>query len=582
MDNIFQNWPQFRIHPPADDLLQKLVNLREATSSNECARHSKKIVDKTILMIGTQNYSLHVYSMCHLLSALSASGVTFENLYQFTGTISKNTVEHLLNQNPSTSSILIQAKSIEFKDNHGKVWFAYSLSQAPLSLCLFDFLIEIIDPVQMQKHYEFLGNKPKQNDIKSISNEISRDMYAYLKDRLPTSSAQDRADLFTNYVKTLSQENQTTRHLSELIADDMIFDFWDLNKHDEKLRLKLYSSCVFSWAMFRDALSSSHQLAFEPIEDLNGTDDPKLTEVDRVTHRRWIEREQALAGQTEFFQPCLTSASFDFVCNKENESPLTLLEEVSAKKLKTIKLLNKKEIGKIEPLCQLGRQAGFILKSEFRLSTFSPTQFQLVEKKRKNHSTQPVLEGMMKIPNEQYLQHRREVERLAITCEELAFTSACRLIETGYHFGLTTLLEASQGEDRNRLERFLKEQSKILEGKHVSTKEAEVYAEKILKIIPKELPEIAKKMKDNFQKYRRSGLNRRKSQHEDDFSLWSEEIIRSVPKLIKISNFIKNVFENSLLTEEEDRLAQLTAEDKQIFFKSFNSLYGEIDEYKQS
>ena len=136
-------------------------------------------------------------------------------------------------------------------------------------------------------------------------------MYAYLKDRLPTSSAQDRADLFTNYVKTLSQENQTTRHLSELIADDMIFDFWDLNKHDEKLRLKLYSSCVFSWAMFRDALSSSHQLAFEPIEDLNGTDDPKLTEVDRGTHRKWLEREQELAGQTEFFQPCLTS---DDIC----------------------------------------------------------------------------------------------------------------------------------------------------------------------------------------------------------------------------------------------------------------------------
>ena len=67
---------------------------------------------------------------------------------------------------------------------------------------------------------------------------------------------------------------------------------------------------------------------------------------------------------------------------------------------------------------------------------------------------------MMKIPNEQYIQHRREIERLAITCEELAFTSACRLIETGYPFGLTTLLEASQGEDRNQLERFLKEQSK--------------------------------------------------------------------------------------------------------------------------
>jgi hypothetical protein len=42
------------------------------------------------------------------------------------------------------------------------------------------------------------------------------------------------------------------------------------------------------------------------------------------------------------------------------------------------------------------------------------------------------------------------------------------------------------------------------------------------------------------------------------------------------------VFKNSLLTGEENQLAQLTDEDKQVFFKSFNSLYGEIDEYEQS
>ncbi len=40
------------------------------------------------------------------------------------------------------------------------------------------------------------------------------------------------------------------------------------------------------------------------------------------------------------------------------------------------------------------------------------------------------------------------------------------------------------------------------------------------------------------------------------------------------------MFENSLFTEEEGQLAQLAAEDKQIFFNSFNSLYGEIDENK--
>lgn len=582
MDNIFQNWPQFRIHPPADDLLQILAHLREATSSNNNPRHSKKIVDKTILMIGTQNYSLHVYSMCHLLSAFSAAGISFVNLYQFNGTITKTSVQNLFTQHSSTSNILIKDKTIDFTDGYGKIWFAYNLSQGPLSLCLFDFLIEIVSPTEIQEHYKLLGKSTNQNDVKSISNEISRKMYAYLKDRLPTSSAQDRADLFTNYMKTLSQENQAEGSLSELIVDDMIFDFWDLKKHDENLRLKLYSSCVFSWAIFRYALSSSYHLAFEPIENSNELNDPKPTEVDKVTHRKWVEREQNFGDEAKKTQPCLTSNSFDYLSNEQTESPLTHLKQVSTENLNTIKLLNNREIGKIEPLCQLGNQAEFILKSEFRLSIFSPIQFQLVEKKRKDHSTQPVFRGIMNIPNQQYLQHRHEIETIATTCEELAFTIASRLIETGYPFGLTALLEASTGDDRKQLEHFLKEQAIELEGKSVSSEAAKIYAEKMLKIIPKELPEIAKKMKNNFQKYRRFGINKRKSQDEGDFSLWCEEIMQSVPRLMKIRNFIKNVFKNSLLTGEENQLAQLTDEDKQVFFKSFNSLYGEIDEYEQS
>ena len=60
MEHIFQNWPQFRLHPPAEDLLQKFQNLREATVTDGRSRHSKKVVDKTILVIATQNYSMHM------------------------------------------------------------------------------------------------------------------------------------------------------------------------------------------------------------------------------------------------------------------------------------------------------------------------------------------------------------------------------------------------------------------------------------------------------------------------------------------------------------------------------------------
>ena len=585
MEHIFQNWPQFRLHPPAEDLLQKFQNLREATVTDGRSRHSKKVVDKTILVIATQNYSMHIYSLCHLLAALSAAKVEYEILYDFKSTITKQTIEQLFVTNFQTSAFKVKNDSIEFACKSGSVWFAYSLAQGPLSLCLFDFLNESVGILELKNAYHHLGASPTQQQVRTISNQISKKVYSYLKDRLPTSSAQDKAVLFASHIRNLSEGRHTKSRLIEIIDDDMIFEFWDLNKHNEKLRLKLYSSCVLSWANYRQALSSSNYLAFEPSE--NSNDDAskgKPSEIDKLAFRQWGEhnKNQSEEDETVFPENYLTATSFDTFFEEQSNLPLDYLDAVSSTSLKETKFLNNKEVGIVEGLCQLGPQAKFIFKSEFRMSTFSPIQSQLVQKQREKSNTKDVLNSILKVSDELYFEHKRELEQLANTCEELALTGASRLCEAGYPFGLTTLQEAFNEQDRQQLNTFLKEQAAELDGQTLSIEDAKIHAAKLIEDLSKSLPDLSSKMKNNLKKYRRHGLNKRKKQDDKNFHLWCEEIVHTVPKLLKLSEFIKNTIKVSLLPEEKQQLSLLTAEDKNRFFTSFRSLYGETDEYQQS
>ena len=186
------------------------------------------------------------------------------------------------------------------------------------------------------------------------------------------------------------------------------------------------------------------------------------------------------------------------------------MDAVSSTSLKETKFLNNKEVGIVEGLCQLGSQAKFIFKSEFRMSIFSPIQSQLVQKQREKSNTKDVLNSILKVSDELYFEHKRELEQLANTCEELALTGASRLCEAGYPFGLTTLQEAFNEQDRHQLNTFLKEQAAELDGRTLSIEDAKIHAAKLIDDLSKSLPDLSSKMKNNLKKYRRHGLNKRK------------------------------------------------------------------------
>jgi hypothetical protein len=586
MDNIFQNWPQFRLHPPADDLLQSLQHLREATVIQSRPRHSKKSVDKIILMIASQNYSIPLYSLFHLLAALSASGVKFEDLYRFQNTISKQSVEQLLTHRHLPNFLTRNNNLIEFNDKDGNKWFTLAYSQGPISLCLFDFLIETIGPEWIQKIYISLGKTPSQDQIRTTSNEISKSVYAYLKDRLPTSSVQDRAELFSDYIKSLGNGRLTETNLFELIDDDMILEFWELHKDHENFRLKLYSTCVFSWAKYRHAIAVSDKLTFETIDNFDENGESKISVMDKLSHKNFVEQEKYEQRTTQedtdaiFPNRCLTADSFDFFFEIQDQTPIQLLEYVGADKLQKIKCLNKKEVKILEPLCQLGNQAHYFIKSEARMSVFSPIQSQLVEKIRKKDSIDYICKNILTIPEQKYLEHLEELEEMAKTCQELALNAASRLCETFHPFGLITLREATEGTHEIQLEEFIKKQNSGAIEIPDSIKTAESKAIQILENLPKALPGLSEIMKENLKKYRRFGLNKTKKQSDDDFLQWRDEIMFTVPILMKLNNFIRMGIKNSSFSRDKIELNQVLADDKKFFFISFSSLYGGKDDQK--
>ena len=156
MEHIFQNWPNL-------DFTHRLRICCKISKPQRgyCNKWSFSTLEKgrrqNYSLIATQNYSMHIYSLCHLLAALSAAKVEYEILYDFKSTITKQTIEQLFVTNFQTSAFKVKNDSIEFACKSGSVWFAYSLAQGPLSLCLFDFLNESVGILELKNAYHHLG-----------------------------------------------------------------------------------------------------------------------------------------------------------------------------------------------------------------------------------------------------------------------------------------------------------------------------------------------------------------------------------------------------------------------------------------
>ena len=96
---------------------------------------------------------MHIYSLCHLLAALSAAKVEYEILYDFKSTITKQTIEQLFVTNFQTSAFKVKDDPIEFACKSGCL--VCQLSSRTSSLCLFDFLNEIVG-IRIENAYHHL------------------------------------------------------------------------------------------------------------------------------------------------------------------------------------------------------------------------------------------------------------------------------------------------------------------------------------------------------------------------------------------------------------------------------------------
>mgnify|MGYP000453829689 CR=1 FL=1 len=87
-----------------------------------------------------------------------------------------------------------------------------------LSFCKISFVIETLREEKINKLVSY-------KDLKSLSNSLSKKVYNYLKDLLPSSYLQHFSSAIGNRIAS-KKEDDSYVILSSDISDDFILDFW--------------------------------------------------------------------------------------------------------------------------------------------------------------------------------------------------------------------------------------------------------------------------------------------------------------------------------------------------------------------
>ena len=131
----------------------------------------------------------------------------------------------------------------------------------------FNFLCEALGFDVFIDIYNQLGKDTKAATIKTISNDLSKQLYRFLGEHLPRSSERKIAMLLQDYIA--SQIDDHASLTADDVNDDIIFNFWCEKSLDPELSLKLYDTSLQAWINFRQGLqlASHYSLHTDSLDD---------------------------------------------------------------------------------------------------------------------------------------------------------------------------------------------------------------------------------------------------------------------------------------------------------------------------
>ena len=553
--NFFDNWKEFSLKKPDEMILNHYDIVKNHTDINGDLKHKNtKEIIKVFSLFITHNYGSSIYELCNFLKYLNQINLSIYNVMVLN---SHDIVKKIKKINITNNQNISNKVTLKI-ENH---LFDISYFRISTYILMLDFIEEFIGIKEILNIEEKIDKLLSYNDLKLISNNLSKKVYIYLKNFLPTSYIQRFSSAIGNQIIT---EKKDENHVivSEDISDDFILNFWIHSRFIEKeLLIKTFSLAADLCFIYKKSIDINNSYNLTIVDQIND-DEPW----------NFLSNEDI-----DIFMNQLMESSENIISNSIN-----YMQNLHEKK---INILKKNEINEIKIFSKYENLSFNLSLTILRISVFGNIQNKIIEAQRRKKLN--LKEDLFLLSNDlKYIDQKNIYEKLILNINSLKEIVFYKLWMFEAKETFEFIKDFLSEKELEYFDKFLIEQKHKFNIAIVSKKENfsnleknfEYELEKLFinfKAFLKQENQISKFnefnnyldiLRKKTKMFRRSGV---------EFNINNSENIKNLVKIYKSLNEI-NKFLSKLLIAFNSNIIKLDTQfnnDKTIFFQHFSYLY---------
>ena len=532
---------------PSHELLDLIRTIFDITVADGRPRHSEQARKNLLKVLAGHSYAKVIFPLCHFLSVSAQNGVALYHWFAMSQPVTARSLAQGL-QSAANAPASERHQTIAESSRHNQT-FDVNLVHIAKHSALLDLILEIIGYDQLEAFYNHLATAKNRQDVTATSNEISREIYHFLKNHMANASTAKKAKSLRDFLAARYGADYPIS-VSD-IDDELIVDFWIQFSIDADSKFRLYTNCVQNWMTFRHAIRAATRNQFQQETSLDALSEQGQAALDQIDQQ---------TAKTMF-----DDASDDVPIGSQ-------LGRISPAELQTIKLVTATEQDHIAQLLDFGDDGPALIVTILRLVTFGPVQARLIEALRQKKNQLNTMDGI--VDNSAYDVAIDQIKQLHDTIEGLAKAAAFSLYlarSPAFVYAALPLADATEqkamrdvGVDvRSRLTGTVNEQELV----------AQISAT-LLDTAPDVMPLLLHRLQQAKKKFRRKGLGKLPT---EDVETWTAELANGIEILSRLAPPLNRLVSNNpAITTAQSGTPSLQSRctaDRDLFFDHFRQIY---------
>lgn len=497
-------------------------------------------------IIVCRTYATPLMELCHLIvcaNDLAPDQGRYEYFFWDSGVAQPANFRHyctrVIKERP-TERLTLDKTGIKLHYSDGT--FCIQFSRMPVLSALMEFLLTSLGYCEIDDILQnMLANEPDKKSVSKSANALSRLVYAYLRNHLPTAQSQRK------FRKILAFCNDDISNAN----DQTILEFWQSAslEQDKSVDFRTYDSVLSTFIRAIQAVETARDLA-------------------ALNHANPIGGEHD-AGE---ISPDILSETLDSVAE-----PLSPLLQLSAPPTDRIKFLNKQETGHLDSLLNAGKLALRLPLSILRTNVFTKQQSRLTQALRRHLDPDQLNALIRDEPEETYQTRQTTYQNLRKHIARSIYASLHALAQARSKEVISIMLKLEPDIDFTPLARHFP--SNTREQPHnVITLQGEKFSDHFMQTIQAydnvgdEIAKLMEKAQNAYDGLSRKGFKEDIVQNPD----LSDAFSKGADLLLDIAREI-DAFLNQLerLNLNADDWSEQFAQDHHIFCTQFEKIYAE-------